>query len=176
MTFTTDIHSRAQSDLQRAERDASSARDKLARAESEINDLRAFLRKLEHYAAPVVVDEQPRATRSIRGSGGKGKRLADFSIAEIHKAGRRVPIADLFDAVIKAGIVIGGRDEKSNLAGYLSRDKRIDFERGEGWGIVETEGAALVPASGDTAPSNLAGGTDERSTLANPDDVTTLIS
>lgn len=176
MAFTSDIDTRAKSDLQRAERDAASARDKLVRAEMEINDLRAFLRKLEHYASPSSVPEQPRATRSPRGSGGKARRLADFCIEEIRKAGGRIPIADLFTAAMAAGLDIGGRDEKSNLAGYLSRDKRIDFAHGEGWGIVETEGAALMPASGEAAPLFGTGGTDERSTLTHPDDATTLLS
>lgn len=169
MAFTNDIDARAQADLQRAERDAASAREKLARAENEINDLRAFLRKLEHYAGPIEATERPR-TRRRRGSGGKARQLADFCINEIHNAGMRVPIADLFAAAIAAGMEIGGRDEKSNLAGYLSRDKRIDFAHGQGWGIIETEGAALEPASGGAAPSNDTGGTDDRSTLAFPDD------
>lgn len=164
MTFTNDIVGRAQADLQRAERDALNARDKLARAEVEINDLRAFLRKLEHYAAPSAASDQAPRTRRRRGSGGKGRQLADFCIAEIRNAESRVPIADLFDAVIAAGLEIGGRDEKSNLAGYLSRDKRIDFARGEGWGIIETEGAADLLA-GTAAPSFNDGGQDDEATL-----------
>ena len=174
MAFTNDIASRAQGDLQRAERDAVSARDKLARAEAEINDLRAFLRKLEHYGLPVEEVAQSRPSRSRRGSGGKSKQLADFSIEEIRKAGRRVLIADLFNAAIAAGIEIGGRDEKSNLAGYLSRDKRIDYAHGEGWGIIETEGAADMLA-GNAAPSFTEGGQDDEATLtSDPVDASSL--
>ena len=160
MTFSNDILSRAQSDLQRAERDAVSARDKLTRAETEINDLRAFLRKLEHYAAPVTPMDATRATRSPRGSGGKGKRIVDFCIGIIRDAGRRVEISTLFPRVLEEGIEIGGTDEKSVLAGYLSRDNRVDFLRGEGWGIVETEGAADLLGGVETAPSSFGGGQD----------------
>ena len=164
MALTNDIASRAKGDLQRAERDALNARDKLARAEAEINDLRAFLRKLEHYGSPVEEALHARPSRSPRGSGGKARQLADFCIEEIRKAERRVLIADLFNAAIAAGIEIGGRDEKSNLAGYLSRDKRINFAHGEGWGIIETDGAA-VPASIFAAPSFNDGDQGDEATL-----------
>ena len=175
MAVTNDIGSRAQADLQRAEREAANARDKLARADSEINDLRAFLRKLEHYASPVDAGEQSRGARRPRGSGGKAKLLSDFCISEIRKVGKRVEIADLFGALRVAGMEIGGRDEKSNLAGYLSRDKRVNYVRGEGWGITNDDGAASMPDSEQAAPVSNQGGTDERSTLALPDDVASLV-
>lgn len=169
MAFTNDISVRAENDLLRAERDAATAREKLTRAEAEINDLRAFLRKLEHYAAPVdETGHEQRPTRRRRGSGGKAKQLADFCIAEIRKAEDRVPIADLFAAAIAAGMDIGGKDEKSNLAGYLSRDKRINFAHGQGWGMVETEGTATEPDSNVAVPSHDTGGNDERPTLVLP--------
>lgn len=166
MTEQNDIGARARNDLQRAERDAAVAREKLARAEAEISDLGAFLRKLEHYAVPVGSNYA--RTRAPRGSGGKAKRIADFCIGIIQNAAKRVEMNELFPAVLEAGIEIGGTDEKSVLAGYLSRDKRLNFVRGEGWGIIETEGAALSLGGNETAPSFEIGGQDGRTTLTLP--------
>lgn len=168
MTFTNDIVGRAQSDLQRAERDALNARDKLTRAEAEINDLRAFLRKLEHYASPIDAVASIGRVRATRGSGGKAKRIADFCIDLIRDSGNRVEMNVIFPAVLAAGIEIGGTDEKSVLAGYLSRDKRIDFVRGEGWGIVNDDGAASLPVSEQAAPVSSQGGNHDSPTLAYP--------
>lgn len=164
MAINNDIVTRAQSDLQRAERDASSARDKLARSEAEINDIRAFLRKFEHYATPTDTKISVPVARSPRGSGGKARRIASHCIELIQKSGRKMPMNELFPRVIADGIEIGGTDEKSVLAGYLSRDERVYFERGVGWGIVETEGAADLLGS-FTAPSLNDGGQNERATL-----------
>lgn len=164
MAFSNDIISRAQSDLQRAERDAANAREKLQRSELEINDLRAFLRKLEHYATPTDVKASPAVTRSPRGSGGKARRIVSHCIELIQKSGRKMPMNELFPKVIADGIEIGGTDEKSVLAGYLSRDERVYHDRGVGWGIVETEGAADLLA-GTATPSLIDGGQNERATL-----------
>jgi hypothetical protein len=168
MTEQNDILSRARHDLQRAERDAISARDKLARAETEINELQAFLRKFELYATPLA--NVPVRQRAPRGSGGKAKRIADFCIQIIQSAGRRIEMNELFPAVLGAGMEIGGTDEKSVLAGYLSRDKRMNFVRGEGWGVIENEGAALSLGGTETAPSFGIGGQDGRPTLTLPGD------
>jgi hypothetical protein len=166
MTEQNDIGARARSDLQRAERDAASAREKMTRAEAEINDLRAFLRKLEHYAVPM--ESAQIRTRALRGSGGKAKRIADFCIEIIQTAGRRVEMGDLFPAVLEAGIEIGGTDEKSVLAGYLSRDKRLNFVRREGWGIAEPYEEALLLSGTEAVPSISIGEQVERIALNIP--------
>ena len=54
----------------------------------------------------------------------------------------------------------------SRQSGYLSRDKRVDFEREDGWGVVETEGAASKPDSAQAAPMLNKGGNHDSSTLA----------
>lgn len=159
-----DIQSRAQADLQRAERDMQNYQEKLTKATQERNDLSAFLRKLEHYAVPTVLTEGVVRTRSIRGSGGKARRIVSHCIDLIQKAGREMPMNELFPKVIADGIEIGGTDEKSVLAGYLSRDERVYFKRPVGWGIVETEGAADL-LTGDATPSLIDGGQNERATL-----------
>jgi hypothetical protein len=165
MAFSNDIVLRAQADLQRAERDAANARDKLARSEADINDLRAFLRKLEHYASPAETALSARTTRSPRGSGGKARRIADFCIEQIAKADRRLEMSELFPLVLASEFEIGGTDEKSVLAGYLSRDPRVNFARGEGWGITTDDGAASMPDSEQAAPVSNQGGTNDGPTL-----------
>lgn len=180
MGFAEDILARARGDLNRAERDAAVARERLVRAEAEIGDLQAFLRKLEHYVGPVgeAASRSDSAARRSRiphvAGGGKSRDLVDVAIDKIREVGARVPITDLFNAILERGMKIGGKDEKSNLAGYLSRDPRVDYERGIGWGIV-TEGAASAPASQEAAPSSAEGGSNERATLALEPDLERLL-
>lgn len=179
MNFADDIVARAKGDLNRAERDALSARDKLVRAEAEIADLQAFLRKLEHYVGPIATSSAPRARlvadipKRIAG-GGKSRELVDAAIERIQQSGGRVPISDLMKHIIDRGMEIGGKDEKSNLAGYLSRDPRVNYIKPDGWGFA-TERAASSPASQEAAPSLITGGPNERTTLDHPDDVADLL-
>jgi len=73
--------------------------------------------------------------------------------------------------VLAAGLTLGGTDQKSNLAGYLSRDPRVVSRgRSVGWDLIETEGAAEALA-GEAAPSFIVGGQDDEATLTpNPDE------
>lgn len=169
MAATDDIIARARGDLQRAESAAQRAREALAKAEAEAADLQAFIRTYQRYVSepsPSTAREHGVNARQPAKAGSRARELVDAAIDAIKAAGKPLPISDLLYAVMAAGHTVGGADQKSNLAGYLSRDPRI-VSRGRaiGWDIEETEGAALEPASGETAPSNEAGGTDERSTL-----------
>jgi hypothetical protein len=179
MGFADDIVARAKGDLNRAERDAALAREKLQKAEAEIADLQAFMRKLEHYVGPASASSElarfvPSSPKRVA-AGGKSRELVDVAIERIQLAGgRRVPIAYLMQHIIERGMEIGGKDEKSNLAGYLSRDPRVDYVKPDGWGLT-TEGAASAPASQEAAPSLNTGGSNDRPTLAFPDDVADLV-
>ncbi|WP_423605667.1 hypothetical protein [Sphingomonas sp. MS122] len=102
--------------------------------------------------------------------------MVDVAIAAIEEAGKPVPIGDLLDAVLAAGFTLGGADQKSNLAGYLSRDPRVASRgRNVGWDIIRSEEAASEPASDDAASSTTTGGTNDRTTLADPDDFERLL-
>lgn len=177
MAISNDIVARATADLQRAEAAASRAREALARAEAEVADLSAFLRTLERYAAPVTRAEGMRGalehgknTARSFGNSSRGTQMVDVAISVIREAGKPVPIGDLLDAVLAAGFTLGGADQKSNLAGYLSRDPRVASRgRNVGWDIIENEEAASKPGSTDAASSSNEGGTNERTTLAFPD-------
>jgi hypothetical protein len=71
-------------------------------------------------------------------------------MAAIAQAGRPLTIGELVDVCVGQGLKIGGRDLKSNLAGYLSRDPRVEsLGRGVGWAIVEND-----------APDSTSGGED----------------
>jgi hypothetical protein len=142
--------------------------------DKEAADLRVFIERLAFYAGPPkpgvgvpsatkksIVNERPPARE-----GSKSRRLVDAAILEITAQGRRLDIGHLLGALLDAGQVIGGKDEKSNLAGYLSRDARVDYVSGQGWGLKGT-GAASEPASQQAAPSIAAGGSNE-TTLDHP--------
>lgn len=120
-----------------AEREYIELREK---ALGEIAEIRAFIRKLNLYIYP----QTEKGDRMRRGTGGKARLLSNYCLAKIREAGRRVPISDLFAAILDEGLDVGGRDEKSVLAGYLSRDPRINYKRDEGWGENE-KGTAREP-------------------------------
>jgi hypothetical protein len=93
----------------------------------------------------------------------------DSAIEAIETAGHPVMIGDLLDAVLAAGHVLGGADQKSNLAGYLSRDPRVlSLGRSVGWDLVRNEKTDSEPESGNAGSSSNEGGSDDRTTLADP--------
>lgn len=165
-----EIVAKARGDLQRAERNIEDFRNRLQNAERDVAEISAFLRLFDHYAGPVRQDEAERPKRPYGGvraparEGAKSRRLVDESLNVIDAAkGRRVDIRELLNSILEAGLEIGGRDEKSNLAGYLSRDERVNYVRGEGWGRVKEE--ATDPATNqEVASSQSTGGTDEGTT------------
>ena len=170
MTIPDDIVARANADLQRALSRAQRARTDLANAEQEAADLQAFLRTLERYSsdAPARAErEHDKNERAPAKPGSRARDLVDYAILAIKHAGKPQTIGELLDAVLAGGHTVGGTDQKSNLAGYLSRDPRlISRGRAIGWDLAENEEAAPEPASGETASSTATGGTDDRSTLA----------
>ena len=172
MVSNSDIIARAEGDLQRAEAAAARAREALAKAEAEASDLKAFIRTFQRYVeAPLgeQATEHSANTRNVAKVGSRARELVDAAIEAIREAGRPLPIGDALDAVLAKGHVVGGTDQKSNLAGYLSRDPRVVSRgRSVGWDIVETEGAAIEPASEDAAPSLTQGGTSYGATLVLP--------
>lgn len=172
MVSNSDIIARAEADLQRAEAAAMRAREALAKAEAEASDLKAFIRTFQRYVdAPANSQDAEHSAnvRSVAKVGSRARELVDATIEAIKEAGRPLPIGDALDAVLAKGHVVGGTDQKSNLAGYLSRDPRVVSRgRSVGWDIVETEGAAIEPASEDAAPSTNQGGTNDGTTLVQP--------
>ncbi|QXQ07446.1 hypothetical protein KX816_05315 [Sphingosinicellaceae bacterium] len=174
-----DIIARAQSDLSAAQLAASNARSRMEQAEREAMELASFLATFARYAGGSAV--QPVAQNEVEQVGKKKRKwssqpgtmartLVDECIAIIHRAGHPVQIGDLLDGVMAAGLTVGGADQKSNLAGYLSRDPRTSSvgKRGGGWIVSEDEGAAPKPTSQQATPSLSDGGTNERTTLVQP--------
>lgn len=186
MPITEDIVARANADLQRAHRDMEAAQAKLGKAQSEVADLEAFLRTLERYTTPSsasglsdiadpVTHLIGKAAENTTGRtpsrpGTMARQLADACIEAIKNNYGPMKIGDLLDVVLSQGFVVGGQDQKSNLAGTLSRDPRL-FSHGRtlGWDIIESERAAIEPGSEDAALSIDTGGTNDRTTLAFPD-------
>ncbi len=181
MAITDDIVARASADLQRALSSAEQARAALAAADAEVAELKGFLRRFERYAPMLTQggklvsasEHVENNRRSELALGSRGRELVDTVIEAIKASGRPMKIGDLLDVVLAAGLKLGGTDQKSNLAGYLSRDPRVhSLGRSIGWDLVENEEAASVPGSDDAASSYEVGGTDERSTLTVPGDET----
>lgn len=168
--------------LQQVQRDLQIARDKVAdteqqltRARAELADLEGFVRTFERYSLRVDGPREARERgknkdRGVAARGTQARQLVDTCIDAIREAGHPVRIGDLLETVLATGLTLGGNDQKSNLAGYLSRDPRVhSLGRFVGWDIVETEGAASEPGSNDAAPSQDQGGTDDGPTLTDRD-------
>lgn len=160
MAITDDIIARANDDLRKAVSRAEDARKSLSKAEAEVTEIQAFLKTFERYAPMLVGGGEQEHRRNVNSSlaapGSRGRELVDASIEAINAAGRPLKIGALLDAVLAAGHTLGGADQKSNLAGYLSRDPRIhSLGRSVGWDLIRHE--AGRPASDDALP------------LANPD-------
>lgn len=179
MAVPNDIVDRVSADLQRAKSRAEQARDSLAAAELETSELEAFLRTLSKYAgASVAVQKGEHAeNREPAKLGSRGRELVDAAMSVIRREGRPQQIGPLTNAVLADGHEIGGRDQKSNLAGYLSRDPRLCSRgRGIGWDLVKNEEAATEPDSEEAASSPDTGGTSDGTTLALPGHMTVLPS
>lgn len=159
MAVTDSIVARVQADLQQALAKASKARSLLDECEREAADLQAFLRTFERYAAPAGAgggltqgSEHGSNKRAVAQVGSRARQLVDVSIATIRRKGAPVKIGDLLDAVLAEGLTLGGSDQKSNLAGYLSRDPRVASRgRSVGWDIVDNEAAVFRSVSADGA-------------------------
>ena len=165
--------------LQQVRRDLQTARERVARIEqelagarSEMADLEGFVRTFERYSTRVDEPDRGEERRKNKVSvlsepGTQARTLVDTCIVAIKERGAPMKIGDLLDVVLRAGLTLGGKDQKSNLAGYLSRDPRVhSLGRSVGWDVVETEEAASEPGSDEAASSQDQGGSDDRTTLA----------
>lgn len=179
MNGSSDLVTRATADLQRAQRNAEAALARLTEAKAEITDLEAFLRTLERYAVrPSIAKQIEARIEHVENMGRKwssqpgtmARTLVDACMKRIIEVGEPQTIGDLLSYLLDIGLTVGGTDQKSNLAGYLSRDPRVVSLGGrQGW-IIKTEGATSAPASQEAAPSQAEGGSDDRPTLALPGD------
>lgn len=178
MDTTNDIVARVRADLQRAQLAAEKARATFIVAETQVSELSSFLRTLERYArhipaaaiqgAPSEHDKNEKF-KMVPAHGTNSRVLVDACMAAIAQAGRPLTIGELVDVCVTQDLKIGGKDLKSNLAGYLSRDPRVEsLGRSIGWAIVEAEGAASAPGSQEAGPTLATLGSDDRPTLAFP--------
>ena len=183
MAITEEIVARVNADLQRAQLAASRARQLLAEAEAEASDLAAFLRTLEKYATPIpnsegirrAMDHDKNTARTSATTVSRGTRMADVAIATIKEVGKPVPIGKLLDAVLAAGFTLGGADQKSNLAGYLSRDPRVESRgRNIGWDVVVMEKGPEGRDSNESDFSESSGGATDRTNLTSTDNFEAL--
>ncbi len=171
MATSESILQQVHRDLQTARGTVSKKERELAEARSEMADLEGFVRTFERYSgkadAPVPSEERRKnKEHGVPERGTQARMLVDTCIDAIRDQGEPIKIGDLLDVVLAKGLTLGGKDQKSNLAGYLSRDPRVESRgRSIGWDVVETEGAASEPGSNDAAPSLDQGGTDDGTTL-----------
>src|SRR5262245_60000632 len=70
------------------------------------------------------------------------------AVAILSSVDRPMQLAELHTALIRAGVVVGGRDPRSNLSAKLNGAKGLKSIRGKGWVAQDDQG----PAAGTAEP------------------------
>lgn len=163
----SEILAKAEMDLERAQSRAARLRDDLAKAESDVLQMSgvvSWLRKQmglpEHDGGITLRTVRVHSTRSGISTGSKSGELVNAAIEAITKAGRPLSIAELEFQVNAAGHAIGGANPRANLAGYMSRDRRVQFTQGVGWTLAGPENEE---GSENSEPQSFTGDVAERS-------------
>lgn len=152
------ILAKAEYDLEKAQSRVGKLRDDLARAEDQVQQMASVVSWLRKQAGLPDTDpnQTTRAHPKTRPNSKSGE-LVEICIAAIKSMGRRLSIQELETAIIVEGREIGGANPRTNLAGYLSRDDRIEYQQGRGWGLVnETPAEAGVTDNGSVAERSIA--------------------
>jgi hypothetical protein len=151
--------------LERAKRDLAQLEDQVAvhmaaisrhqtdmeKATRAADEVRTFIRLFELYSeddAGTIVEE---SAKSLAGFS-NAERVARIAEEEIRRSGgHRVPTETIYQAAVKAGIPIGGKDDaakRNQVSGILSRNIRFNGIRRRGWWLN-----ALGPCP-DNRPQN----------------------
>jgi hypothetical protein len=112
--------------------------------------LHEFLAMAEQLGAPAPSTEVGSAVAQLAAA------QSPTPVAEIRKraaailasVGRPMPLSELHNALLRAGVVIGGKDPRSNLSAKLNGAKEIKCIRGKGWVAQNDQG----PAGGTARP------------------------
>ena len=116
------------------------ARDRLAEINLERRELESFIETYRKLSARVVVLE-PRSIETHSPVASQPTLHEASTTAEILSATREILLengkptafADLYDALMKRGIVIPGREPRANLSQKLSSSDQFTGRRGIGW-------------------------------------------
>lgn len=125
----TDAFALAMADLAKLRAREAKLEAELAAIRAEREKLTVFVEVGKRYSPDFPTITSASAVRP----GTKSAALVDAAIAAIERAARPLLIAELVNATRDAGLVIGGKNDSGNLAGYLSRDPRVSFHRNVGW-------------------------------------------
>ena len=129
-----------------AEIDALQAQQDAERAK--LNDFLAMAEKLalgENEVASAVA-ELASATISGPARTTPVREIKARAAAIISAVGRPMPLGDLYQSLVRAGVKVGGKDPRSNLSAKLSGLDGFESIPGKGWIVRNEEGLAADPA------------------------------
>ena len=133
MTDFQEIIAKVKADMARAEEAERTAEAALRVARAEKDRLAAFMEMAARYAANIGPAMPEPEGKRLPKAGTQTAIVVDKAISLVMAARRPLSIAVLAEGVEGAGIKIGGKKPKVNLAGYLSRDPRINYIKDVGW-------------------------------------------
>ncbi len=164
MTDFKEIIAKVKADFAKAEEAEKIAEHNLRMVRAEKERLAAFMEMAARYAA-VTESKSPEPDRKqwVPKEGTQTAAIMDKAISLVMTARRPLSIAELAEGVQAAGLKIGGKKPKVNLAGYLSRDPRINYIKDVGWwtpalgdppiagaDLLRETPAAVAPTGGST--------------------------
>ncbi|MBF9195095.1 hypothetical protein [Microvirga terrestris] len=150
-----ELIARARADLAKQEMAEVRALEALEKAREEQIKLRGFIETLERYLG-INSASIPFAKSQARGS--RSRDIVDKAVELLFLKKRPLEIAALADLIEIDGLSIAGQNRNATLAGYLSRDDRVEFVRGAGWQLtitgIRSMGAEHASRSAPSLSSN----------------------
>jgi hypothetical protein len=139
-----ELIARAKADLAKQEAAEARALEAMERARAEQVKLRGFIETLERYSGiEATAVARPRA----QGRVSRSRELVDKAVEILFFNDMPIEIGKLADLIEIEGLTIAGQNRNATLAGYLSRDERVEFVRPVGWQLTEA-GRHYVHSSG----------------------------
>lgn len=168
MDQAEELITRARADLARQEAAESRAIEALERAREEQVKLRGFIETLEKYLG--ISPAQGSSNKALA-RGSRSRDIVDKAVELLFFNDRPLEIGNLADLIEIEGLSIAGQNRNATLAGYLSRDERVEFVRGAGWKLTQA-GLRSVGADGSAEiPKQTGSAQAERPALARYDDL-----
>lgn len=132
---------KARKELQKAENEYSKATAALQRAETTVAQLKAVVEWLS--AQMGQEDDQPAVAKTRPKEGSHSAKLISAAIWSLEAKGAPMSISELATSIEGMGLEIGGTKTNATLAGYLSRDDRVEYRRElSGWVLTDKASAS----------------------------------
>jgi hypothetical protein len=124
----------------------------IAELRTTYRDLKRQLAEMEDFAARYGIELEKassdssvvgRPSRGAAASPGRG-RFSDMTVRDaaftvLEEAGHKLPIKELYEALIDGGAIIRGKDRKNTLYGTIQKDERLVNLGGNIWDLASRQ-------------------------------------